>query len=86
VHVIDGGQDCDLDFREPKNLVGLLVFESEKRRKRRQIRQLGVRMDDGRELSHYATREAAELAVQNWAQKRRSNWYFPLLVGASPSL
>jgi hypothetical protein len=81
VHVIDGGQDCDLDFRGPKNLVGLLVFESEKRRKRRQIRQLGVRMDDGRELSHYATREAAELAVQNWAQKRRSKLVVTAVMG-----
>ncbi len=45
-----------------------------------------VRMVNGRELSHYEAREAAELAVQNWAQKRRSNWYRPLLVGATPSL
>jgi hypothetical protein len=31
-HVIDDGQDCGVDFPGPTNLVGLFVFQSEKRR------------------------------------------------------
>ena len=44
-----------------------------------------MRVHNGRELNHYATREATELAAQNLAQKHRSRWYSPRLLLARVS-
>jgi hypothetical protein len=74
---------CDRDFRDRRICSSFNLRSGGNDDK---FGDWAVRMVNGRELSHYETREAAELAVQNLAQKRQSNWYCPLLVGASPSL
>jgi hypothetical protein len=80
-HVIDGGQDWGVDFRDRRIWWDCSSFNLRSGGNDDKFGDWAVRMDNGRELSHYAT-----MAVQNYAQKRRSNWYCPLLVGATPSL